>query len=98
MLRSMWGRKLLINIVLKTKLIQRGVAELGPIVTTNGFQVVGMVIVQPQSQAPKVLKHFILTFQKENPRVTRIAVNNNKNILLASHGANLRGTDNVYME
>jgi hypothetical protein len=97
MLRNMWGRKLLINIVLKTKLIERGVAELGPIVTTNGFQVVGMVIVQPQSQAPKVLKLFILTFQK-NPRVTRIAVNNNKNILLASHGANPRGTDNVYME
>jgi hypothetical protein len=61
----MWGRKLLINIVLKTKLIQRGVAELGPIVTTNGFQVVGMVIVQPQSQALKVLKLFILTFQKK---------------------------------
>jgi hypothetical protein len=38
----------------------------------NGFQVVGMFIVQPQSQAPKVLKHFILVVQEENPRVTRI--------------------------
>jgi hypothetical protein len=47
-------------------------SSLGLIVTTNGFQVVGMFIVQPQSQAPKVLKHFILVVQEENPRVTRI--------------------------
>jgi hypothetical protein len=58
----MRGRKLLISTVLKTKLIKRGIPELGPIVTANGFQAVGMFIVQPQSQALKVLKHFILAF------------------------------------
>jgi hypothetical protein len=52
----------LINITLKTKLIERGIPELGPIVTANGLQAVGMLIVEPQSQALKVLKHFILTF------------------------------------
>jgi hypothetical protein len=57
-----------------------------------------MLIVQPQSQAPKVLKHFILALQEENPRVTRIVVNDDKNIPLASHGANPRGTDSVHME
>jgi hypothetical protein len=46
--------------MLKAKIIKRGISELGPIVTTNGFQAVGMLIVQPQSQASKVLKHFIL--------------------------------------
>jgi hypothetical protein len=56
-----WG-KVLINITLKTKLIERGIPELGPIVTANGLQAVGMLIVEPQSQALKVLKHFILTF------------------------------------
>jgi hypothetical protein len=55
-------KKLLINIVLKTKLIKRGIPELGPIIIVNGFQAVGMLIVQPQSQALKVLKHFILAF------------------------------------
>jgi hypothetical protein len=88
----------LINTMLKTKLIERGIPELGLIVTTNDFQVVGMLIVQPQSQALKVLKHFILTLQEENPRVPRILINNDKNIPLASHGVNLRGTDNVHME
>jgi hypothetical protein len=63
----MWGRKLLINTMLKAKLIERGIPELGPIVPANGFQAVGMLIVQPQSQAPKVLKHFTLAFQEENP-------------------------------
>jgi hypothetical protein len=58
--------------MLKAKLIKRGIPELSPIVTANGFQVVEMLIVQPQSQAPKVLKHFILSFQEENPRVTRM--------------------------
>jgi hypothetical protein len=58
----MRGRKLLISTVLKTKLIKRGIPKLGPIVTANGFQAVGMFIVQPQSQALKVLKHFILAF------------------------------------
>jgi hypothetical protein len=84
--------------MLKTKLIKRGILELGSIVTVNSFQSVGMLIVQPQSQAPKVLKHFILTLQEENPRVIRIVINNDKNISLASHGVNPRGTDNVHME
>jgi hypothetical protein len=59
--------KLLINIMLKAKLIKSGILELGPIITMNGFQAVGMLIVQPQSQSSKVLKHFILAFQEENP-------------------------------
>jgi hypothetical protein len=84
--------------MLKTKLIKRGILELGSIVNVNSFQSVGMLIVQPQSQAPKVLKHFILTLQEENPRVIRIVINNDKNISLASHGVNPRGTDNVHME
>jgi hypothetical protein len=54
------GQKLLIYTMLKIKLIERGIPELGPIVTANGFQAVGMFIVQYQSQALKVLKHFIL--------------------------------------
>jgi hypothetical protein len=57
-----------------------------------------MLIIQPQSQALKVLKHFILTFKEENLRVTRILINNDKNIPLASHGANPRRTDIVHME
>jgi hypothetical protein len=69
--------------MLKTKWIERDIHELGPIVTVNGFQAVGMLIVQPQSQTPKVLKYFILAFQEENPRVTRIVINNDKNIPLA---------------
>jgi hypothetical protein len=62
------------------------------------FQEVGILIVQPQSQAPKVFKHFILAFEEENPRVMRIIINDDKNIPLATHGANLRGTDSVHME
>jgi hypothetical protein len=84
--------------MLKAKLIERGIPELGHIVTANSFQAVGMFIVQPQSQAPKMLKHFILTLQEKNSRVMRIVVNDDKNIPLASHGANPRGTDSVYME
>jgi hypothetical protein len=84
--------------MLKTKLIKRGILELGSIVNVNSFQSVGMLIVQPQSQAPKVLKHFILTLQEENPRVIRIVINNDKNIPLASHGANPRGTDSAHIE
>jgi hypothetical protein len=57
-----------------------------------------MLIVRPQSQAPKVLKHYILALQEENPRVMRIVINDDKNIPLASHGVNPRGTDNVHME
>jgi hypothetical protein len=90
--------ELLINTMLKTKLIERDIPELGPTITVNGFQAVGMLIIQPQSQALKVLKHFILALQEENPRVTRIIVNNDENIPLALHGANLRGTDSVHME
>jgi hypothetical protein len=66
--------------MLKTKLIERGITELNPIVTVNSFQAVGMLIVQPQSQAPKVLRHFILAFQEENLRGTRIIINDDKNI------------------
>jgi hypothetical protein len=84
--------------MLKTKLIEGGIPELSPIVTMNGFQAIGMLIVQPQSQAPKVLKHFILAFQEENSRVTRIVINNDKNIPLASHGANPRETDSIHIE
>jgi hypothetical protein len=84
--------------MLKAKLIERGIPELGPIITAYVFQAVGMLIVQPQSQAPKVLKHFILTFQEENPRVTRIVINDDKNVPLASHGANPRGTAVVHIE
>jgi hypothetical protein len=40
--------------MLKAKLIERGISELGPIVTVNNLQAVMMPIVQPQSQAPKV--------------------------------------------
>jgi hypothetical protein len=45
----MWGGKLLINTMLKAKLIERGIAELGPIITANGFQAVGVLIIQSQS-------------------------------------------------
>jgi hypothetical protein len=84
--------------MLKVKLIERGIPELGPIIIANDFQAVEMFIVQPQSQALKVLKHFILTFQEENPRVTRIVINNDKHILLASHEANPRWTNSVHIE
>jgi hypothetical protein len=84
--------------MLKAKLTEGGILELGLIITANGFRVVGMFIVQPQSQPLKVLKHFIHAFQKENPRVTRVVINNDNDIPLDSHGANLRGADNVHME
>jgi hypothetical protein len=71
---------LLINTMLKAKLMERGIPELRPIITVNDFQAVGMLIVQPQGQPLKVLKHFILTFQKENPRVTTIVINDDKNM------------------
>jgi hypothetical protein len=41
----MRGKKLLINTMLKAKLIEIGFPELGPIITANGFQAVGMLIV-----------------------------------------------------
>jgi hypothetical protein len=84
--------------MLKAKLIKRGIFELSPIVTANGFQAVGMLIVQPQSQEPKVLKYMIFALQEENPRVTRVVVNNDKGVPLASQGANPRRTDSVHME
>jgi hypothetical protein len=98
LLRNARGGKLLINIILKTKLIKRGISELSPVITVNDFEAVGMLIVQPQSQALNVLKHFILTLQEEEPRLTRIVINNDKNVPLASHGANLRRTNSVHME
>jgi DNA-directed RNA polymerase subunit E'/Rpb7 len=61
-LRNTRGRELLINTMLKAKLIERGIPELGLIITVNDFEEVRMLIVQPQSQAPKVLKYFILAF------------------------------------
>jgi hypothetical protein len=61
-LRHTWDRKLLINTILKAKLIKRDIPELGLIVTVNSFEAVGILIVQAQGQAPKVLKHFILAF------------------------------------
>jgi hypothetical protein len=84
--------------MLKAKLIKRGISELSLIVTANGFQVVGMLIVQLHSQEPKVLKYLIFALQEENSRVTRVVVNNDKNVPLASHGVNLRRTDSVHME
>jgi hypothetical protein len=59
-----WGRKLLINPMLKAKLIKRGISEHSPIVTVNDFQAVGKLIVQPQSQEPKVLKYLIFALQE----------------------------------
>jgi hypothetical protein len=77
-LRNTRGGELLINIVLKAKLIERGIPELGTIVTVNGFQAVVMLIAQPQDYTPKVLKHLILAFQKENLRLPRVVINNKK--------------------
>jgi hypothetical protein len=47
-LRNTRGGELLINTVLKAKLIKRDIPQLGPIITANGFQPVGMLIVQPE--------------------------------------------------
>jgi hypothetical protein len=41
LLRNVRGRKLLTNAMLKANLIKRGIFELSPIVTVNGFQAVG---------------------------------------------------------
>jgi hypothetical protein len=94
----MRGGKLLINLMLKAKFIERGISELSLIITANDFQVVVMLIVQPQSQEPKVLKHFILTLQEKNLRVMRIIINDDKDVPLASHGTNPRRTDSVHIE
>jgi hypothetical protein len=48
LLRNMQSGELQINTVLKAKLIKRGIPELDLIITVNGFQAVGMLIVQPQ--------------------------------------------------
>jgi hypothetical protein len=96
-LRNTQDEKLLISTMLKAKLIKRGIPELSPIVTMNGFQAVGMLIVQPQSQVSKVLKYFILTLQEENPRITRIVINDDKNVPLTSHGVNPRGINSIHM-
>jgi hypothetical protein len=60
--KNMRGRKLLINTMLKAKMIERGIPELGPVVIVNDIQAVEMLIIQPESLALKVLKHFILAF------------------------------------
>jgi hypothetical protein len=69
--------------MLKAKLIKRDISELSPIGTVNDFQAVWMIIVQPQSQELKVLKYLIFALQEKNPRVMRVAVNNEKNVPLA---------------
>jgi hypothetical protein len=69
----MQGRKLLINTMLKAKLIEIGIPKHSLIITMNSFQIVGMLIIQPQSHALKVFKHFILAFQEENLRVMRVS-------------------------
>jgi hypothetical protein len=97
-LRNARGGKLLLNAMLKEKPIKRDISKLRPIITANSFQAVEMLIVQLQGQEPKVLKYLIFALQEENPRVTRVIVNNNKDISLASHGANPRRTDSVHME
>jgi hypothetical protein len=84
--------------MLKAKPIKRGISELSPIITANNFQAVRMLIVQPQGQEPKVLKYLIFALQEENPRVTRVVINNDKDVPFASHGAIPRRTDSVHIE
>jgi hypothetical protein len=98
LLRNAWGEKLLINLMLKAKLIKGDISELSLIVTMNGFQAVGMLIIQSQSQELKVLKYLIFVLQEENPRVMRVVVHNDKNVSLTSHRANPRRTDSVHMK
>jgi hypothetical protein len=88
LLRSARGGKLLIDPILKAKLIKRDISELSFNVTANDFQAVGTLIVQPQSQKPKVLKYLIFALEEENSRVMRVVINNDKNVPLASYGAN----------
>jgi hypothetical protein len=45
-----------------------------------------------------VLKYSIFALQEENPRVTRVVINSDKDISLASHRVNPRRTDSVHME
>jgi hypothetical protein len=58
----------LINTMLKAKLIERSIPELGPIITANGFQVVGMLIVQPQGQALKSAQTLHPCFPRRKPK------------------------------
>jgi hypothetical protein len=60
LLRNARGGELLLNAKLKAKPIKRGISELSLIITANSFQAVGMFIVQPQGQEPKMLKYLIL--------------------------------------
>jgi hypothetical protein len=48
LLKNTRGRELLINTMLKAKLVERGIPELSPIITVNDFQAAGMLIVQSQ--------------------------------------------------
>jgi hypothetical protein len=82
----------------KTKLIEWGISKLSPIIISYNFQTIGMLIVQPQGQALKVFKHFILTLQEENTRVTRIIIHNDKNIPLIAYRVNPRETDSVHVK
>jgi hypothetical protein len=50
----------------KTKLIKWGIPELSLIITLYRFQAIGMFIAQPQGQALKVFKYFIIASQEEN--------------------------------
>jgi hypothetical protein len=84
--------------MLKVKLIKGGISELSLIVTVNDFQAVGMLTVQRQSQEPKVFKYLIFALQEENPRVTRVVINNDKNVPLVSYEVNSRRTDSVHMK
>jgi hypothetical protein len=95
-LRNARGEKQLINLMLKAKLIKRDISELWP--TVNGFHAVGMLIIQPQSKELKVLKYLIFALQEENPRVTRVVINNDKDVPLASHGTNPKRADIVHMK
>jgi hypothetical protein len=98
LLRHTWGWKLLINTMFKIKLIEWGIPELSPIITLNSFQIIGLLIVQPQSQAPEVFNHFIHALKEEYQRVTWIIIHSDKKIPLTTHRANPRGTGNVHIK
>jgi hypothetical protein len=56
LLRHTRSGELLMNTMLKKKLIERDIHKHYPIVTTNDFQAFGMLIVQPQScDTPSVI-------------------------------------------
>jgi hypothetical protein len=68
LLRNARGGKLLINPMLKAKLIKKSISELSPIVTANSFQAVGMLIVQPQSQELKSAQILDLCSTRRKPK------------------------------